>query len=213
MKNFALPIITLALAASAAQADFGMQSMMNPMSMMAPMSMMSAPMGMMNTQQWTNPYLNPMAAGNPYSMAPTGGAGSFPMMPFSMMPQQQSAPGYGASAQGAFTMPFFQAPAQSAMPQASMSAPIYGAPAQGAFIMPLNPAATVPVGVPQAAAPAGFDASAWMRMFPNSTPPTSAAVPAVATPPAPTAAAPAAAPVPTEPTAAPVATPAPASPQ
>jgi hypothetical protein len=138
---------------------------MNPMAMGAPM------MGSMpNPQQFTNLYLNPMAAGNPfinpmaamgnpYGMQPQAAPAPsfFPMMP---MPQQAPATGYG--------MPTYAVPV--APPQAAFmpSFPSMPAPQQGA----------AQAAAPQAPAANMFDPAAWMQMFPNSMPPISQPVPA-----------------------------------
>ncbi|MGA7179797.1 MAG: hypothetical protein WBX11_09475 [Thiobacillaceae bacterium] len=174
MKVHALPIITLILASSSVQAQNGSKQMMNPIpyanpnTMMAPANgmapMMAAPMGYMNPNTMMNPatMINPMAI----MLAP--------MLPVVM--------GMMNLATMMNQMAMMAVPPQA--PATNHSVPAYGmpaTPAQGAY-MPFFPAAPAPQQVTssQAPVPAMFDPSAWIKMFPNSVPPTTAASPALA---------------------------------
>ncbi len=156
MNRIRLSALAAALAIPTVHAQFGMESMMNPMTMMNP-AMMMAPvnmgMGMMNPATMMNPamMMAPMSMGmgmmNPATMmAPMGGMAPAPSMSHPMT-------GMGAHPSMMPSMP---------------------PPQQAGFIpaipMPASPPVTT---APQQAAPAFnfFDTAAWMQMFPNSMPP------------------------------------------
>ncbi|MGA7179345.1 MAG: hypothetical protein WBX11_07170 [Thiobacillaceae bacterium] len=167
MKVYALPIITLVLASSSVQAKNGSEQMMNPITyanpntVMAPTNgtgpMMAASMGYMNP----NTMLNPMAILAPMLsavMSLMNLAAMMNQMTMMAAPQQAPASNYGVATYG--------------MPATS---------AQGAY-MPFFPATPASQQVTSSQAPATnmFDPAAWIKMFPNSIPPTTAASPALA---------------------------------
>jgi hypothetical protein len=162
MKVHALPIITLILASSSVQAQNGSGPLINPITntnpnaMMTPTNgtgpMMAAPMGVMNPMAIL---LAPML---PVVMGMMNLAAMLNQVSMMAMPPQTPAANHGVPAYG--------------MP---------ATPAQGAY-MPFFPTIPAPQQVTssQAPVPTMFDPSAWIKMFPNSIPPTTAASPALA---------------------------------
>ncbi|MFO7543032.1 MAG: hypothetical protein R6W97_09555 [Thiobacillus sp.] len=200
-----LALVALLIGSGHAHAQFGMQQpMVNPLALLAPLGMMAAPalmpLGanlmapqMYNPQAMMNPYMNPMASGNPF-----------------MMMQPAPAYGYGrpaAPAFGGWGMPAAPAPQPAPLsffpmmptaPAAQPAAPAYGgwgmpvapAPQPQAAPMPFFPMMPAAVPAPQSAAPVAnpFDLTKLMQMLggmapapaaaPASTPAAKSAAPA-----------------------------------
>jgi hypothetical protein len=176
MKVRTLPIISLILASSTVQAQYGLEPMMNPMTymspavmgmmmnpntMMAPMNtmapMMAAPMTYMNASTMMAPPIGTMKPAiiiDPATVTMMMNMMA-PMISAAMraMSQQAAVPPYGIPAYG--------------MP---------ATPAQGRY-MPFFPTIPMPQQATSSKAPAPtmFDPSAWIKMFPNSIPPANAA--------------------------------------
>ena len=170
MKRLALSALLVASIVPTANAQYGMESMMNPMTMMNPGMMMNPmtmmmPMTMMGAPMMMGGMGNPMAMMMPMTMmgAPMMGGMMNPstmMMPMTMMggmggPQQYMANPYLNPTGMANPYLAPQQP-QGFFPMMPASpAPAYGAPAYGYY----------PAMPQQAPAAAPFDPNQWMQMF------------------------------------------------
>ena len=177
MKRLALSALLVTSLVPAAHAQYGMESMMNPMTMMNPGMMMNPmtmmmPMTMMGAPMMMGGMGNPMTMMVPMTMmgAPMMGSMMNPstmMMPMTMMggmggmggPQQYMANPY-LNPMGMGNPYLMQQQPQSFFPMMPAApATSYGASAYGYY----------PAAPQQAPAAVPFDPAQWMQMF--STPP------------------------------------------